>query len=324
MKRLISYCLLLLCAAAALAGCGTGNGQAMPQQAQSSTLAADKPYYTFRDSLNREVILKEKPQRVIALFGSYAETWLLAGGELCGVTDDVISERKLQVGGDTKIIGTVKDPNMEEVLHLSPDLVLLSADLEAHVKLSATLQAANIPCAFFKVEHFEDYRRMLKICTDITGRSDLYETNSSQVEAQIKEILAKVDTAGKQPTVLFVRAMSGKAKAMTGDNMTSKMLADLHTDNIAARHGFLLEDLSMETILAEDPDFIFVVTMGNSEKALQSLREGIQSNPAWGSLSAVKNHRYIVLPVELFHYKPNARWGESYAYLAKILYPNQF
>ena len=30
----------------------------------------------------------------------------------------------------------------------------------------------------------------------------------------------------------------------------------------------------------------------------------------------------VLLPRELFHYKPNARWGESYAYLAKILYPD--
>jgi iron complex transport system substrate-binding protein len=80
----------------------------------------------------------------------------------------------------------------------------------------------------------------------------------------------------------------------------------------------------MEVIIQEDPDFIFVITMGDSEKALQNLKEGIETNPAWKDLSAVKNNRYIVLPKELFHYKPNARWGESYEYVAKILYPDKF
>ena len=81
-------------------------------------------------------------------------------------------------------------------------------------------------------------------------------------------------------------------------------------------------DESMEEIIAEDPDFIFVTIMGSStQKALDALAAGIQSNPAWGNLSAVKNDRYIVLPSDLFHYKPNARWGESYEYLAEILYP---
>ena len=59
----------------------------------------------------------------------------------------------------------------------------------------------------------------------------------------------------------------------------------------------------------------------DDEKALDALKKDLQSNPAWQDLKAVKNDRYIVLPKELFHYKPNAKWGESYAYLARILYP---
>lgn len=80
----------------------------------------------------------------------------------------------------------------------------------------------------------------------------------------------------------------------------------------------------MEKIIEEDPDYIFVVMMGDSEKALKSLKDGLQKNPAWSDLSAVINDRYILLPKELFHYKPNARWGESYEYIAKILYPDEF
>lgn len=78
----------------------------------------------------------------------------------------------------------------------------------------------------------------------------------------------------------------------------------------------------MEEILVEDPDFIFVTIMGSStQKALDALAQGIQQNPAWSSLSAVQNGRYVILPEDLFHYKPNKRWGESYGYLANILYP---
>ena len=74
----------------------------------------------------------------------------------------------------------------------------------------------------------------------------------------------------------------------------------------------------------DDPDYIFAVPMGDTEKSLQALKDNIESNPAWASLSAVQNGRYVILPKDLFHYKPNARWGESYEYLAKILYPDLF
>ena len=103
--------------------------------------------------------------------------------------------------------------------------------------------------------------------------------------------------------------------------MIGTMLQALGCRNIADSEDSLLDNLSMEVIIREDPDFIFVTTLGASTEAAEKiLAEGIQSNPAWKDLSAVKNGRFIWLPKNLFHYKPNHRWGESYEILADILY----
>ena len=90
--------------------------------------------------------------------------------------------------------------------------------------------------------------------------------------------------------------------------------------NIADSEGSLLENLSMEVVVEEDPEYIFVTTMGSSSEALAALSQNIKSNPAWKSLTAVKEGRYYELDPELFHEKPNERWAESYARLAQILY----
>lgn len=283
----------------------------------------NKYYYSFTDSLRNTVNLENKPQRVISLVGSYAETWILAGGELSGVTSDVISERNLELPSQTKIVGTIKDPNLEEIIDLSPDFVLLSSDIENHIKISETLKKTNIAFAFFKVEHFDDYLDMLDICTDITGKKELYKENGLAVKKDIDDILKKIDK-NDNAEILLIRAFSSGAKAKDDDNMACKILNDLGTINIASKHKTLLEELSIEEIILEDPDYIFVVTMGSNEKALKTLKSGIEKNPAWSKLSAVKNDRYIVLPKELFHYKPNVRWSESYEYIAKILYPDKF
>ena len=37
-------------------------------------------------------------------------------------------------------------------------------------------------------------------------------------------------------------------------------------------------------------------------------------------VDAVKNGRFYILPKALYHYKPNAKWGEAYENLAEILY----
>jgi len=287
---------------------------------QSTANSDNSVYYTFTDALGNTVILKEKPKRVISLMGSYAETWLLAGGELIGATEDVINERKMQVPEGTEIIGTVKEPNVEKILLLSPDFILLSSDIEKHVEVSKTFEKAGISYAFFKVEYFEDYLHMLDICTDITGNKAMYEKNGIAVQKKIEDILCEFKSI-YPPTVLVIRAFSKGAQALADDHMVCKMLEDLGAINIATKHKSLLEELSMEEIIEEDPDFIFVVTMGDSDKAIEALKNGVAKNPAWNNLSAVKNDRYIILPKELFHYKPNARWSESYEYLAQILYP---
>ena len=57
------------------------------------------------------------------------------------------------------------------------------------------------------------------------------------------------------------------------------------------------------------------------ERAMDALAEALTDNPAWGALTAVREGRVVELDKSLFHYKPNARWADGYAYLAKILYP---
>ncbi len=278
---------------------------------------------SFTDDLGNEVKLTKRPKNVVCLMGSYADAWIDAGGKLVGVTEDVSDYRDIAVTDEIKTIGTIKDPNIEVILSLKPDFVILSADISSHLDVAKILQKNNISYAFFKVEVFEDYLKMLKIFTDITCEEELYVKNGLDVKEKIDNILSNIKI-DKKSSVLLIRAFSKGAKAKTDDVMAGAMLEEFGTVNIASKYPSLLEDLSMEVIIKEDPDYIFVITMGqDSEKALEGLKNGIESSPAWSNLSAVKNDRYIVLPKELFHYKPNSRWDEAYEYLAKILSEEQ-
>lgn len=275
---------------------------------------------SFTDALGYPVTL-ERWDRVVSLYGSYAETWLLAGGTLTGTTTDAVEERGLALSKDIAIIGGVKTPNLEEILALEPDFVLLSADIAAQAEMHAVLSAAGIPHAYYRVDTLEEYLDMLKQFCGLTGREDLWVENGLAVEAQVQSVLDK--TAGRTgPTVLLLRAYSTGVKAKGDDNLAGVILRDLGADNLVERYESLLEDLSMEEIIAADPEYIFVTTMGDEEKAMTYLREHVESDPAWAELRAVASGNCIALPRELFHYKPNARWGESYACLAKILYPD--
>ena len=312
-----------LLALALLGGCASSPSPAQPESAPETREETSRFPLTFRDHSGRSVTLESRPERVVALFGSYAQTWLLSGGGLAGATSDAVDENRLELLEDPaslSLVGTTHNPNLEEILALEPDFVILSSGVEEQVQVSRTLEAAGIPCAFFKVEMFEDYLSMLELFSQINGRPDLYEKNGLAVKETIEDVISRVPE-GESPSVLFVRAYSTGAKAKGDDNMTGAMLRDLKADNIASRHSSLLEELSMEAIIAEDPDFILIVPMGSdSRKALDALAAGIGSNPAWNTLTAVERGRCIVLPRDLFHFKPNDRWGEAYEYLFSVLY----
>lgn len=279
-----------------------------------------QPPLTFTDAQGYEVTLQSW-QTVVSLYGSFAETWLLAGGELAGVTSDAQQERQLALGEDVAIVGTVKEPNLEEILAVQPDFLILSADIAAQVKMHDALAEAQIPHAYYRVDTFDEYLAMLEQFCQMTGRQDLYQQNGLAVQQQIDDVLAAVE-GQTAPTVLLLRTFATGAKAKGDDNLAGVILRDLGADNLVTRHESLLEDLSIEEIIEADPDYIFITVMGASEASgLAYLADTLEANPAWPQLSAVQNDRYILLPKELFHYKPNARWGESYAYLAKILYP---
>lgn len=317
MRRLFT---VLAAAVLLLTACAPGEGDASAPTSSAGVEQSAQGTCTFTDSLGNTVELEQPPKRVAALLGSYAETWLLAGGEVVVVTQDAYDERGLELPEDTVNLGANQQPDLEALFAAEPDLVLLTPDLDGQMGLKDSLAAAGIPAAWFKVETFDDYLNMLKICTDLTGRSDLYQKNGLDIQSGIDAAIASVPE-GEGPTVLLLRAYSSGVRAKNSDSIAGAMLKDLGAVNIADSNSGLLEDLQMESILAADPEFIFVTTMGASqEAALKSLDELLHSDPAWQTLTAVKEGRVEVLPKDLFHYKPNARWGESYQMLAELMY----
>ena len=312
------YCFLLallLVSILALSGCGTN------QTIQETSQQNDG--YTFTDAIGQEITV-HNPQRVVSLMGSFSEIWILAGGAdtLVGTSYDTVDNRDLGLPEDIALVGTYQNPNIEEILALNPDLVLLSSETtrtDSHVALKDALNGADIPAAYFSVTHFEDYLNMLKICTDITGNQDAYQTNGIAVEERIAQIIADSKTE-TSPSVLLMITYSGGIRAQSSDTMTGKMLSELGCKNILDDYPSMLQDFSVEKIIETDPDYIFVIPMGNDDALAQkNLKENVESNPAWNSLTAVKNDRYILLPKDKFLYKPNAVWDESYAYLAALL-----
>lgn len=293
--------------------------------ATEAAASAESTAVTFTDDLGREVAV-ENPERVAALLGSYADMWYLAGGEVIASADDAWDDFDLPLPDDAVNLGMTKDLNLEKLFEADPDLVLASTNTRQNMEWQDTLEAAGITTAYFDVSDFDDYLRVLKIFTDITGRGDLYEQNGTSIQERIQAIVEEskghIAERGETPKILIVRASASMILAKNSKgNVMGEMFHALGCENIADSDDSLLENLNLEHIMVEDPDFIFIGQHGNDPDAVRThIDEFIAENPAWGNLTAVKEGRVYYMDKALYTLKPNDRWAEAYEKAEEILF----
>ncbi len=310
------FCSVIIILMMYLAGCSANY-----QDLHTNTDNNETQIYSFKDDLGREVTIASH-ERVATLIGSFADIWMLSGGKLTATAADTWESFELNLDDSVINLGSLQKPNAELIIAAQPDFVIASSNIEAHVELEPILSQAGITVAYFCVNQFEDYLHMLDICTNITGRKDLYQKNGVEVESHIQEVLKRVD--GSSPKILFLRASTSGIK-VKGSNGTvgGEILKSLGSVNIADRDKSMLDTLSLESIIVANPDYIFLTYQGSDiEKIKSNVEKNLTSNPAWSSLKAVQNGQYYILDKRLYNQKPNARWGEAYEKLADILYPD--
>ena len=306
-KRSAAFLLLIATAIILISGC---SGQTSQQE-----------NITFTDASNTPITLTHTPKRVAVLLSSFADIWVTAGGTVDITVCESVSRGF--AGKDAILVdeGAGKSIDIERLIDAKPDLVIGSADIAAQTDAVVLCRKAGIPAGVFRVECFEDYLKVLKTFTNITGNPDRYLQDGVNVQLDIEKAINIYRASEVKNKILFIRsgASSSSMKAKTAqDHFACQMLKELGTVNIADEAPILLDGLSFEEILLQDPDYIFVSTMGD-ETAAKEFVASVLSQPQWQSLNAVKNAKVYYLPKELFQFKPNKRWSEAYQYLIDIL-----
>lgn len=277
-------------------------------------------YFTFTDSESTVVDLHYKPQKTAVLFSSLAECWIEAGGEIYATVGESVERGFVKEDVTLLDNGAGKTVDTEKLLSVKPDFVIASADIASHKEAAEVLKKAGIPVALMRMDTLEDYLTILRVLTKITGNSENYERYGKAVQNEVEKIISE-NKRTDSPKILFVRsgASFSSAKAKKSDeNFAAKILSDLGCINIADEAEILLDTLSAEAILKENPEYIFVSVMGDYNNSKAYMEELLQKKE-YAMLDAVKNGKVYFLPKELFQYKPCSRWAESYRYISSIL-----
>ncbi|MBR0282581.1 MAG: ABC transporter substrate-binding protein [Oscillibacter sp.] len=188
--------LFVLLSLALLVSCGAGTTEISP----ATDAEKNAETLSVTDDLGRTVLVPQRPERVAALIGSFADVWNLAGGldSLIAAADDAWTTFELPLGDGVFSLGGVLHPNLETLLSAEPDLILASCDTAPDVEFLPTFEALNLPALYFSVENLQDYLRMLDICAQITGKPENYVLYGENVRLQAEAAIALQDGVSSQ------------------------------------------------------------------------------------------------------------------------------
>ena len=287
---------------------------------------------TVTDDMGREVTVNSV-DRVVACMGSYARMWQLAGGTpLIGVTDDATqSYDDLVFAEDCVSVGSFTSPNAETIMAIAPDLVIMSGSTRGMGgKSTATdiidpLTDAGIPVICFNITTFEDYARGMALLVSLTGDENAYQANVIDTQKRIKEIIDACEKVRgeKAPSLIGLTTFSGGTTVMRSTTQVGAIAKDLGAINLADENPSLLDDYSLESLVALDPEYILLMPTGNDADATaKALADQTESNPVWSELTAVKEGRCAMLTPDIFRSKPLEAWDKAYRVIAEIIYPD--
>lgn len=280
---------------------------------------------SFIDGRGQEVTINKNPQRAVVLYNSFLEVWMDNGGSVVGKLEPTVGQEIPGVE-DAEIIGKLGAISVEKIISVEPDLIILNSTQKSQLELIPSFEDVNIPVIAIDYVGLDDYLTMTRLFTALNEREDLFKSNALDIVEEIDNILSVIPEE-KEHKVLLIMASAKSVSARDSSSYVGMMLEDLNTINIADDSGGALstKNFSMEKILEEDPDFIFVQTTGSDlDATIDRLKEDTEANPAWASLSAVQNDRYIILPKDMYMLKANLRYAEAYENLATIIYPELF
>ena len=307
MKKLLLGSIALVMIVLALAGCG---------KSTSSSSATTKEL-TFN---GQTYTVPKDPQKIAVLSNSVLSMLYAVDGKAISrvsTTDALPPEIEA-----LPVLGQTANINMEQLLGLNPDLVL---GLEAqHKKYESQLQSSKIPTVLINYDGIKDNVPLIKFLGALTNHEDKANALVNTYESNINKV--KDSVKAQQPARVAVLRATGKGvTAETDAAITASMVKDLGMTNVVSTHldkttTDKTVPYSLETLAADDPDIIFVVTMGKEEEITKAMKKAMTDNPAWANLKAVQNNHVVYLPSKLFLLNPGLQTPEAMARLVKEAY----
>lgn len=273
------------------------------------------------DGRGDTVRLAAPARRVVSLAPSCTELVAAVGGQGALVARTEFCDQPASVLF-VPVTPGFDEPSVEQLLQLRPDLVLASAITTPPTV--ARLRGVGLPVLVLKGRSLDDIETDLARVAQAMG----LEASAAQQEfaswrARVREVLPDF---GVEPRLRGLLTFGPLTTYSAGrDTFAHDLLREVGVENIAASAAGPWPELSLEYLLAAQPDVLLVTQaeVGTVAPAPQALVERYRAHPIWQQLSAVREGRIMVLDDDLFTV-PSPSLGPALWELAEALYPDAF
>lgn len=269
---------------------------------------------SFVDDAGHRIYLAKAPARVVSLAPSITEMLFALGldEQIAGVTEfcdyPAAARSKPKVG--------YANPSVEVLLALRPELVFAPKDF-LRPDLQGKLEQLKIPLFVLDARSIEDIPLQMHTLGKMFERTSAANAVTQGMRQRIAEIRQKVETLSAK-RVLYVLNSQPLISVGPG-SFIHQMIGLAGGRNIAAQAGVAYPRLSMEMVLAEDPE-VLIFPVGNVETVPRSEQKQWRR---WESISAVKQQRVHEVSANLLN-RPGPRIVEGLAQLANAIHPEAF
>lgn len=299
-----------------ITGCGMQSKQAAPENGRQVG------YLTIKDDSGRSITLQHKPEKIVVLAPSFLELLYAVDGKAVGRPSSNSKSALPQQALDVPEVGFVYNINIEKVVSLQPDLVI--AMQGPHDKLIPVLESNHIPVIVMRYKTYDDVFDKIGLFGDIAGTKDKAQALAQGMKDKLKGITDKLPA--KTTKIAILHATAKSVSLELENSIAGNTAKVLRLQNVAAGskpidNGSDATPYSLEKLVESDPDIVFVVTMGNAAEIEKTMRDDVESNPAWASLRAVRDKKLLFLPSDLFLLNPGLRMPDAAEYMARLAYP---
>lgn len=280
-KHIALFLMLLIVSTSALIGCSTSE-----EIEKEEPKVSEEPVETRTIAHEMgEVEIEGKPQNIVVLEFSFIDASVAAGVAPVGIADDGDSNRiiepiKSQIGEYTSV-GTRKQPSLEVISSLKPDLII--ADLKRHKEIYDDLKEIAPTMVLNSLEaNYEENIESFKVIAKALGEEDKAEERVAEHEEIMDNLRSQVKE-GEDRKVMQAVVTNQLFNAHASNSYTGGVLSQLGFENSIQQEEAYAK-LNLEQIVEINPDVLFVMAAGED-----TLVHQWADNPLWKDVSAVKN-----------------------------------